>query len=242
MSTRYWLDPQDKTVQLIVISDEAVYAESYDAALVDQQVAELKAGKSPATLFGKDAEHIPFRGLRQVKRNVRDDDIDFAMGEGKESKEVSLSIDNAATRDDVFNALEARLAGRFQRFEDTHSPLRAAFGPLMTLTVLGLGTWGLRAAAIAIQAADDIEISGRKKGLKQLFVWLLDTLGPTGISVIGGLMCALTAWYLVTQVRQPPRMHILQSGNYRAPGPIATTLKYGALAAVWLLVAKTALV
>ncbi len=242
MNTQHWLDPQDKKMQLIVISDEALYAECLEAAEADQQLAELKAGKSPATLFGKDAQHVPFRTLRQVKRNERDDDIDFSVSEGKETREHSLSIESPSIRDDVFSALEGRLAGRFQRYEDSYSPLRAAFGPLLTLTVLALGTWGLRAAALAIEAADDIEVSGRKKGLKQLFVWLLETLGPTGVTLIGGALCALTVWYLVVQVRQPPRLHILQIGRFRPASPIMTVLKYGVLATVWLLIAKTALV
>lgn len=53
----FWQDKDDDKINLIVVSNEAVYAEKMDAAACKRQIEELNAGKSPATLFGSDATH-----------------------------------------------------------------------------------------------------------------------------------------------------------------------------------------
>jgi len=241
MSMRHWLDKKEDEVQLIVLTDEGCYAQTGTAQETDQLLAELQAGKSPATAFAQSATHVPIRTLTQVKRNHFDDDIDFNFNAGKESKEESITIDDSAVRDAVFDALEQQMRDQFQRYEDQHTRPRAAFGALVALTIFGLGTWGLRAAAIAFQTAEEVEISGRKKGLKQLFVWVLETLGPTGVTVIGGLICALSAWVLVNQLRNPPLMHILQAKPYKPQSGVVTAIKYGVLAVVWVFVVRIVL-
>lgn len=240
MSTRHWIDAKDDEVQLIVLTEEACYAQTGTQEQTDQLLAELQAGKSPATAFAESASHVSLRTLTQVKRNHFDDDIDFNYSDGKEDKEVTISIDAEDVRSAVFDAVEEQMRERFQRYEDQHTRPRSAFGSLVALTIFGLGTWGLRAAAIAIQTAEEVEISGRKKGLKQLFVWVLELLGPTGVTVIGGLLCLLSAWVLVNQLKSPPLMHILQAKPYKPQSAVVTVIKYGVLAVVWLFVAKVA--
>lgn len=228
----YWQDKEDDKTQLIVVTDEALYAEKMDHAASLRQVGELTAGKSAATVFGKDATHVVLRAVSKVQQQRGDDDIDFTLRDGKEEKTDSISIADEGIRNEVFASIERVTQGRFQRYEDQTNRARAAFGPLLALTIFGFGTKIAASAAAAIRAAEEYEVSGRKKGLKQLIVWVLDTLGPVGCWVIGGILLALSAWVLYDRLRTPPFYDILQAEPYKPQGPIKTTLKYLALAAV----------
>lgn len=231
---QHWRDGTGDTTKLIVVTDEALYAQSLPVAMAQRQVEELAAGKSPATVFGADATHVVLRSVSRVQCSSSDEDIDFTSREGKDEKTVSLEVEDKAIRDEVFAAVEQATQGRFQYYEDQFGRARAAFGSLLALTVFGVGTRVLASAAAAVQAAGEYEAEGRKKGLKQAIVWLLDLLGPTGVTIIGSLICALIVWHLVTRIKAPPHLQILQARPYTPQGSIVTAIKYIGLAAVWV--------
>ncbi len=232
---RYWQDKSDDKTTLIVVSDEAVYAEKMDVAACARQIGELNSGKSPATVFGKDATHVVLRSVSKVQQSRGDEDIDFVMRDGKDEKTESISINDEGVRADVFIALERATQGRFKRYEDQYSRARAAYGAALFLTIFGFITKFAASAATVIRNAEDYEVDGRKKGLAQLIVWVLDFLGPTGVWVIGGLICALFAWSLYLHLKAPPFMTILQADPYKPQSSIVTVLKYLGLAAIWIL-------
>jgi hypothetical protein len=243
MNLQYWIDGDDTADkrQLVVLTPEAVYADRYEKAALDGAVRELESGKSPATLFGKDATHVPLRNLTRVQIDENDEDIDFTWREGDKSQTSAIGFSGRAPRDTLFAKLQAHMQGTLQHGRDEVSRVRAAVGPLTGLTVLSLLTWVCFNAATAVRAAGEIEAEGRKKGLKLLILNVLDVLGPIGVSVIGGMLLALTAWYLYAKVSQPPRLQVLQDKPFRPAGPIVTSLKYLALFAVWFLALRAAI-
>jgi len=106
---------------------------------------------------------------------------------------------------------------------------------LTALTIFALGTLMARSAAIAVRAAGEIEYEGRRQGTKKLFAGVLDLLGPTGVTVIGGILMLLAGLVLYSRLKAPQRLHILQSTPYAAPSPVVLGLKYAGLCVVWLL-------
>lgn len=232
---QHWLDVDGDSTRLIVVSSEAVYAEDHKGEVAQAQVRRLQAGESPAQVFGEKATHIVLRAVKKVQQSSADSDIDFELGEGKDAKSESLTIEDAGIRDAVFGAVQQSTQGRFQRYEDSYGKLRAAFASALTFSLLAMATAVATKAAIAIRAADEIEISGRKKGLKQIAVWVLDTLGPWGCSILGGLLCALALFVLIQRVQAPPHLQILQAKPYRPQSGIVTGIKYALLAGLWVL-------
>ncbi len=230
----YWQDKDDDKTRLIVVTNEALYAEKIDAAACKRQIEELNAGKSPATLFGKDATHVVLRSVSKVQLARGEDEIDFTSREGKNEKTELVTIVDESVRAEVFTAIEWVTQGRFKLYEDQYSRARAAFATAVSLTIFGFGTKIAASAAAVLKNADEYAIEGRNKGLKHIVVWLLDLLGPTGIWVIGGSICALLAWSLFTQIKSPPFLKILQAEPYKPQGTLITVLKYLGLAVVWL--------
>ena len=138
------------------------------------------------------------------------------------------------------NSSRRHLATKFSETEHNYSIPRAAFGSLTALTVFGLITWLGAKFAVALRAAEDYEISGSNRGTKQLIAWIFEFLGPTGVYVVGGIFCAMSALVLYTRVTKPQQMLILQAEPYKAGSKITLTLKYMALIFVWYIVARTA--
>lgn len=230
-----WIDVDGDTHRLIVVSSEAVYAEDYSATTVRAQLQRLEAGESPAQVFGSKATHVVLRAVKRVLQSSVDSDISFEIGEDKEAKTESLTIEDAGIRDAVFGAVEQATYGRLRRYEDSYSKPRAAFASALTFSVLAIGTAIATQAAAAIRAAEEVEITGRKKGLKQMLVWVLDTLGPWGCSILGGLLCAFALFVLIQRVQAPPHLQILQAKPYTPQHGIVTGFKYALLAGLWVL-------
>ena len=122
---RYWQDKNDDKTQLLVVTNEAIYAQEMTGAECAQQLSELNAGKSPATVFGKDATHVVLRAVSKVQQTRGDEDIEFVLRDGKDEKTQCISIKDEGIRADVFATLELATQGRFQRFEDQYSRARA---------------------------------------------------------------------------------------------------------------------
>ena len=242
MSIQVWVDQGHGRNQVIALSTESLYVEDLKGPEAEAKVTKLAAGEAPDGIFGVDATHIPLRRLTKIAVDRNDDsDIDLCYYEGKEKENETLRVSEKGTRDNIYSALRDATSSRFLEFVDQYSRARAAFASLATLTVLALATWGLSIAAVAIREADEIEITGRRQGLKQLFAWVLDFLGPWGVSVVGGLLCLLAAATLISRVKTPQLMYILQSEPHKQGSSFGTIAKYAALVAVWAWVAFIAL-
>jgi hypothetical protein len=75
-------------------------------------------------------------------------------------------------------------------------------GPLFGLLAAGLLTWTTYSTALETQGGVHREYTGRRAGLKQLFAWLADLLGPTGVLVAGGLIIAACVAWLVLSLKK----------------------------------------
>lgn len=232
---QHWIDTQDGKTQLIVVTDEAVYADKMTKEAAAQAVDALESGRSPAMVFGKDAKHVAFRAMTRVQYNEHETDIEFHHRDGKDDSVVSVFIETPGLRERIYTHLRERLADQFAAHESHFSRWRAAFASLTALTIFLLGTLMARSAAIAVRAAGEIEYEGRRQGTKKLFVGVLDLLGPTGVSVIGGILVLLAGLVLYSRIKEPQRLHILQSTPYAPPSPVVLGLKYAGLCVVWLL-------
>lgn len=241
MTTRHWIDRDGTKTQLVVLSDEAVYAETMSAADGQRQVRELAAGKSPATLFGKDATAVMLRTIRRAQVDDNDSDIDLTHADGDKEASTSLRFAGSDVRDAVYIALREALAPKMREHVDEYTRPRAAVGSVAALTVIGVGTFLLAKGAAAIQAAEHLEITGRRAGLKKLLAGTLDTLGPTGVSVIGGILALLALLVLVQRLREPPRLRFLQAAPWSAPSGTGTLVKYALIAVAWGFALKAAL-
>jgi hypothetical protein len=224
--------------QLVLLTGESIVV----ANTSDDDVApireRLESGENPAAVLSSDALTIPFLSVTKISTDKHDEDIDISYKVGSETKSKTLRLKNPEKRDEVYAELKQVYGEKFQEAEDRYNVLRAAFGSLMGLTIFGGLTWLAVQASKVLRAAGDYEVEGSRAGLKKLIGWILETLGPTGCTIVGGLICALIAWNLVNRVKQPPEMLILQEGPYKSASMVGLTMKYSILLFIWYVVAR----
>ena len=223
---------------LIYLNESNLVIDSPDDDKAEQIKSALLGGTPAAQVLSSDSTDIPLLSITSIRTDRNDEDIEIEYRSGKETKEKTLRLSSPEKRDEVYAALKSVFGEKFTETEDAYSVPRAALGSLTALTVFGLLTWGGAYFAKLLRAAEDYEIEGSRQGAKQLIAWILEFLGPTGVYIIGGLICALCAFTLYSRVTQPQVMLILQEKPYKKGSSIVLTLKYGALFFVWYIVGR----
>jgi hypothetical protein len=223
---------------LIFLDESNLVIDSPDDDKAEQIKSALLGGTPAAQLLSSDSLDIPLLSITSIRTDRNDEDIEIEYRNGKETEEHTLRMSTPEKRDEVYAALKSVFGDEFTETEDAYSVPRAALGSLTALTVFGLLTWGGAYFAELLRATEDYEISGSKKGLKQLIASLLEFLGPTGVYVTGGLICGLCGLTLYSRVTSPQVMLVLQEKPYKKASSIMLTLKYGVLLFVWYLAGR----
>jgi len=223
---------------LIYLGNENLIVDSPDKDDAPRIREALLSGKSPGSVLSSDARNIPLHAVTRIVTDRHDEDIEIHYRKDKEDKEKTLRLASPEKRDEVFAALKQVYGDRFEQHEEALSRPQAVANPLVSLTIFGALTWLFASAASEIRAAEEIEISGNRRGAKAIFAWVLDFLGPIGVSVIGGLICLLCALAVYQSVKQPPVFLTLQAGPYKKRSSIKMIFKYGVVAVVWFFAGK----
>ncbi|MBN1347338.1 MAG: hypothetical protein JXQ73_31900 [Phycisphaerae bacterium] len=191
--------------RLFVLTDEAVYVSNPDKAALAGIGSRLREGAAVKTVV-MDAERIGYVDILSVKTNKHNSDFNIAHRQGSKSEAKNVSFEDASARDAALAALERRLGPGFERAEVQYGVVRAALGPVVGLGVSGAATYLLVELAKGLARGEHVEIHGRGRAKKRVFLWLVDLLGPTGVTIVGGLVVlAFLAW-LVARVKKPPLM------------------------------------
>lgn len=133
--------------------------------------------------------------------------------------------------------IQSHLGDEFTSMTEKYNLPRAAFGSLMTLTILIIVTWLLHGAAAEIADGAEADFSGRNSGIKKIFYWALDLLGETGILIIGGLLMLLAVLTLIRRIKEPMIVTTIKKGKQSPGAPLSTAIKYAILIGVWYLFA-----
>ena len=228
--------------QFIFLGEQNLIVDMPKSGNREQMRDALLAGSSPAAVVSSLSVDIPLTSIVHIATDKHDEDIEIRYKVGDEIKDQTLRLANPEIRDEVWKELKAIFGDRFQQFEHAKNIPEAAFGGLAALTFFGAMSWLLASVASSFRAADgDYDIEGRHQGAKALFAWFMEFLGPIGVWIIGGLLCALSFMAVVNAVRQPPVMKILQEGPYKPQGLVKLSLKYLALGVVWYFAIKASL-
>jgi hypothetical protein len=230
-----WLKEGSSTGSLAVVSDDAIVTGELNNDVLEDTISRIKGGESPLNILAKKATHIPFFNIRCVQFDEHEEEIEITYQEGKENKSTTIDFENKADRTDAFQLMENRLGDNFTSLTESYSKLRAVYAPLLTLTIFGFLTWLFHGAAKDIASGAEADFSGKNSGIKAIFFWILDVIGPIGALVVGGLLMALAVMALIQRFKEPPIITKLQEGPQSPSRGIGTVIKYAILVGLWYL-------
>ena len=193
---RVWVNPKGVFNSLVVLAGDCVVfgkPKGTDAAAVEAAVES-----------GQGMKAIDLADVGRVRANRRNREVEVSVGIGKKGKSVNLEMVDETAQQELFQALQERLGSGWGRRHVEMSPMRAASAPAVGLLIIALLTFAASKGAEQLASGETVEVSGRHAGVKRLFVWLMETLGPTGIVVLGVVLALVAVAILIKRVRKPP--------------------------------------
>lgn len=230
-----WIKKGASQGNIVVVSDDAIISSQLKNEALDEAKSRIDGGEGPLNVLGKEAIHIPFFSVTRVQFDEHDEDIEIAYKSGKEGKTETLDFTDKADRTTAFQLIENHLGEHFTSLTESYTKIRAVYMPLVMLTIFGFLTWLLHSTAAEIAAGAEAEFSGRHRGIKALFFWILDLIGPIGVLIIGSLFMALAIMALIQRFKEPPIITRLKQGAQKPGRGIGTVIKYALLAGAWYL-------
>lgn len=193
---RVWVNPRGVFNSLVVLTGDRI--------LVGKPKGSDEAAITASLESGKGLKAIDLSDVAQVRANQRNDEVKVIVGVGKKGKSVSLEMADGSARQELLEALHERLGAAWDRRHIEMSPMRASVAPAVGLLIIAVLTFVASKGAAQLAEGETVEVRGWHSGIKHLFVWAMETLGPTGILILGGVIAMLTALVLANRLRKPP--------------------------------------
>lgn len=187
--------------RLVVLADDGIVTANPDPSMLAGGGAEALAAAALAT-----GNRIPYAAIQSIKANRFRDDVNIQYRDGSASRLTNIGFKDTTDRDRAVRAIHKRLGPQFRLREEQYSAGRAALAPMVTLLAVAGFTYLSVLAASEIAGGAVAEVRGRNQLMKSLYVWVLQTLGPTGVMIAGALIALGAVAWLVQRVKQPPRM------------------------------------
>lgn len=234
---KIWMDRREHDEKLAVLTETGFLVDDSSDTDFDHAQKAIEAGEEPANVLSKEADVIPLAGIRRVESEPANGSLTIHYQKGKDKDSEFWVFESPQRRDEIVGALQQQLGNDFKTYVDAYTPLRAAFAPLMTLSVTWLLTFIFHDIAVSMSAGESVDTSGRNSTVKKLVAWLLELFGPTGVVVIGYLVTAICLWKLYTRTTNPPIIHWLQA----VPHVPATGWRLGVRYAIFFAVSAVTL-
>ncbi|MEM9834884.1 MAG: hypothetical protein AAF828_00195 [Bacteroidota bacterium] len=183
---------EHKTYKSIALTDDALLLSSSKPDTLEELKANIeKGGLLTSTL------NIPVQSIKAVSQNSSGSQIKFSYtNENGKVKKQTFGI-GLPTEAAAFAAQLGELAG-LSSTTDTENPM----GPLLTNAFLVLLAGG-GTAFIALTDFDEVDVSGRNRGRAGILKLIKNTLGETGVWIVGGLLTAYLIYSLYQRFSNP---------------------------------------
>jgi hypothetical protein len=160
--------------------DALVYTEE---SLDDAQRATIADGGDPGF---KKLKRVEYATYKSAQFNTRGGStVTMKSGSQKIAPEQMIFSDTEAASA-AFDQI-AQVTG-WTRSTKTLNPMSAAVVPGIGIAVTIFVGWLLAMGAAALAEGGEAEVNGRRRGLKRMLLWVTETLGPTGVWIIAGLI------------------------------------------------------
>ncbi len=171
-----------------------------------QQVQSLVAqGVEPKSLLKKPTI-IYFHQLTKVSANKHDTLISIRYQAQNKSRLYTASYRDTAMRNEIVDRLDMQLRSSFKRETRSLSLLQAMLTPLVGIGIIGTLTYifYFMAQELAENPIWGVASIGRSGLMKNLLVWTLQLIRPTGVLILGGLLLLIALRILYIRMKNPP--------------------------------------
>ena len=190
----YALD--EKNLKSIAFAEETIITSSKSHKDIDSLLASKKKSGLLESVKVIPIKDLTFLSYTEIESNLK---LKY-LKDGKE-KSKNFPFDIAEERIDFANAIAEKL--NFKKDIATENKTTPLLKNIGIIAFLSLITYVLFDAATTLQNGGTIEVSGRRSGVKRLFVMAADYLGPTGSIIAGVIAIIITGFFAFKRWSNP---------------------------------------
>ena len=208
MDLQIWSKVEDKRGIVLALRGDEVHRLEISGNKARQDVPRmmeaLQQGLEPAVVGAHSVESLKLASIGQVQVSPDQDDVEFrAGGENGTTLKFSTAGNNAM---EIARTILARTGRSFGEERQDITAVEAVLPPLIIGGILGVVWALLYGAAGQVASGEEIEVHGRRAGLKRLFVMVAELLGVNGTLVLGAvLLLWILGWVTMRVARRPQR-------------------------------------
>jgi hypothetical protein len=208
MDLQVWSKAEEKRAVILALRGDAVHRLEVTGGKARQElpriIGALQQGQEPDAVGANSVQTLRAASIGQVRVSPDQEDVEFrADGENGSTLKFSTGDKKAA---EIAQTVLARAGRPFRQELQDLTAVEAVLPPLILGAIIGL-FWALvYMAAGELEAGKEVEVHGRRSGLKRLFVLVAQMLGVKGTLVVGALLGVwIIGWAAMRVVRRPQR-------------------------------------
>jgi hypothetical protein len=210
MESQIWSNSQEKRAYILQLRGQEVNVLKVTGNVltlkrnVSKVLESLQQGQPASSAGASSVETLDTRTIKKAEVSPGNSSLTLHGGpEG--SKKVSYST-SGSDADQILQTILATTGQTFQQSKEEIGVMEALLPPAIFGGLTGLFWWGVYQYAGQAAAGEEVEITGRRRGFKQILLWVAEMLGTTGTIAVGVVLLALIlGWAAARVVKRPER-------------------------------------
>lgn len=200
----YWVIETTGDTGLLLLTETVLYAGRAEPSRIAEIIQRLETGDLEA--LPSDFNEVGLDELMRVTSGARSELVILCAGYGTNATEYGLMMASRAARDELLEALSARLRWPIQT--EKPSPFKELmFGVSLLFLDAVFSTIAYHAATATRPLRPP---HGRSAYLIEFARWVGRTLGPTGVVILGTIVALISLWIVIQAFIRTKRTLILR--------------------------------
>jgi hypothetical protein len=210
MDVQLWSKAEDKSATILALRGDELHCLEVTGNKARQEAARimgaLQQGQEPSTVGANSSSALKVGSIARAQ--VCEDNmlVEFHP-EGEKVKPLKFSSSDKKGAD-IIRAVLAGAGRPYREEKQDITAVEAVIPPIIIGVIIGF-VWTMvyySAGEMAAQPDKEIEATGRRRGIKQMFIFIAGMLGVNGTLAVGVvLLAAIVGWATMRVVRRPQR-------------------------------------
>ena len=208
MDVQLWSKADEKRATILALRGDEIHCLEVTGNKARQEAARimgaLQEGREPSTVGANSGSSLKVGSIARAQ--VCEDNmlVEFHP-EGENGKPVKFASSDKKGAD-IIRTVLARAGRPYREEKQDITFVEAVIPPIILGLIVGFVWTMVYWTAGEIASGKEIELTGRRRGLKQMFVWAAETLGLNGTLILGAvLLLGFLGWATMRVVRRPQR-------------------------------------
>jgi hypothetical protein len=210
MDVQLWSKADEKRAVILALRGDEIHCLEVTGNKARKEAARilgaLQEGQEPSNLGANSSSALKVGSIGRAQVCEDNTLVEFHP-EGTSGKPVKFASGDKKGAD-IIRVVLARAGRPYREEKQDITAVEAVLPPIIIGVIVGF-VWTMvywTAGEMAAEPDKEIEVTGRRRGIKQLFVFIAGMLGVNGTLAVGAvLLLAIIGWATMRVVRRPQR-------------------------------------